>query len=95
MVLAEFRKTRKIKKIIRRITAFLVEELKEEGLISLYLAGSILSQKERTSRSDIDFFGIVNEKFDFGLEEKVNRKLKKGRKSLCGGFELKKKFKKR
>ncbi|MBI4980298.1 hypothetical protein HZC30_01930 [Candidatus Woesearchaeota archaeon] len=70
---------------INQVSKFTVNQLKDKGLISLYLAGTILS-KDRTKHSDIDLFGIVDN-FDFKEEEKINHIFEKKRKTLCGGFE--------
>ena len=45
--------------IINQLSKLTVNRLKDKGLISLYLAGTILS-KDRTKHSDIDLFGIVD-----------------------------------
>ena len=81
------KKEREIRKIVKNIGNFLVKELKDEGLISLYIVGTILSKKERTPQSDIDFFGLVSSDFDFKLEKEINDDLKNLKKSLCGGYE--------
>ena len=76
-----------MKKIIKRISDFTVSELKEKGLISLYLAGTILT-KDRTPQSDIDIFGITTSNFDIIEEEnKINKKFEENEKELCGGIE--------
>ncbi|HLD72439.1 MAG TPA: hypothetical protein VJA23_02550 [Candidatus Nanoarchaeia archaeon] len=71
--------------IINQLSKLTVNRLKDKGLISLYLAGTILS-KDRTKHSDIDLFGIVDH-FNFKEEEKLNQWFEKKRKTLCGGFE--------
>lgn len=76
---------KQIIKIINQVSKFTVSHLKDKGLISLYLAGTILS-KDRTKHSDIDLFGIVDH-FGFEEEEKLNKLFDKKRKTLCGGFE--------
>ncbi len=74
-------------RIIKEITKFTVDELKNKGLISLYLSGTILT-KDRVEYSDIDLFGIVPPDFNIIEEEnKINSEFKKRRKTLCGGFE--------
>jgi hypothetical protein len=78
---------REINKTVQQINNFIVSELKNKGLISLYLAGTILWKKERTHNSDIDFFGIVSEKFKHEFESKVNNKLAAKQKTLCNGYE--------
>ncbi|MBU0456698.1 MAG: hypothetical protein ABH824_03275 [Nanoarchaeota archaeon] len=81
------KETRRIKKIIKEIKKLTVKELRDKGLVSLYLAGTILT-KDRTPQSDIDLFGIVTSEFDIIKEENnVNAIFKKKQRSLCGGFE--------
>lgn len=80
-------KTTEIKKIVKNITSFLAKRLKDRGLISLYLAGSILSRKERVPDSEIDFFGIMSLEFYPEDEKKINLTLENLRNSLCGGYE--------
>jgi len=78
---------REIEKIIKKLTKFVVKKLKKKGLISLYLAGTILT-KDRNKYSDIDFFGIVPKNFDIYHEElKINKILEKKQDPLCGGIE--------
>ncbi len=80
-------KVSEIKKVIKKIVYFTVKELKDKGLISLYLVGTIINE-DRTPYSDIDLFGIVSPSFDIIKEEnKINAKFKKLRKTLCKGFE--------
>lgn len=87
MLLNCFMDTKELKKIIKRISDFTVLELKEKGLISLYLSGTILT-KDRTPQSDIDIFGIVTSNFDIIEEEnKINKKFEENGKELCGGIE--------
>ncbi|MBD3354755.1 hypothetical protein GF361_02095 [Candidatus Woesearchaeota archaeon] len=77
----------RIRKIVKNITSFIVDELKDKGLISLYLAGTVLT-KDRTPYSDIDIFGIVSSDFDIRKEEdEINSKLKLKKNSICRGFE--------
>ncbi len=77
----------RMRKIVKNITSFIVDELKDKGLISLYLSGTALT-KDRTPFSDIDIFGIVSSDFDIRKEEdKINSKLKLKKNKLCGGFE--------
>jgi hypothetical protein len=56
---------------IDRVKEVIVQRLKDKGLISLYLAGTVPSKDQITS-SGIDIFGIVESEFDFQEEEKVN-----------------------
>jgi len=77
-----------MKKIIKDLTEFTVRELEPKGLISLYLAGTILT-KDRTPYSDIDLFGFVSSDFDIIPEEEgINAIYEKRRNTLCGGFEV-------
>lgn len=72
-------------KTIGQVYKLTINQLKYKGLISLYLAGTILS-KDRTKHSDIDLFGIVDH-FNFKEEEKLNQLFERNKKTLCGGFE--------
>jgi hypothetical protein len=81
------KENKKIRKAIANIKAYLVRELKDKGLISLYLAGTILSKEERVKDSDIDFFSIVEPGFDFIVEKTINEHLLKHREDICLGFE--------
>ncbi len=63
---------------------FVVNELKEKGLVSLYIAGSILT-KDRTPLSDIDLLGIVDDDFDTDLEININKELKLQKNNLLNG----------
>jgi hypothetical protein len=81
------RENRKIRRAIAKIKAFLLEKLKNKRLISLYLAGTILSKQERIESSDIDFFAIVEPDFDFIIEKNINNYLLENRQELCLGFE--------
>lgn len=80
--------TKSIKRIIRKCIHYLVEELEPKGLVSLYLAGTILT-KDRTSYSDIDLFGFVSSDFDIIKEEdKVNKRFESLKDNQYGGFEI-------
>lgn len=81
------RENRKIRMATAKIKDFLLQEIKDKGLISLYLAGTILSKKERVKDSDIDFFGIVEPGFDFKLEKEINDYLLHHKEDICLGFE--------
>jgi predicted nucleotidyltransferase len=73
---------KKLKKIIEDIKEVTVKELKDKGLISLYLSGTILT-KDRVKLSDIDLFGIVGPEFDIIKEEnKINSEFEKRRKTF-------------
>lgn len=87
MWLFEDKETRKIKKIVYRVANFVINDLKDKGLVSLYIAGTILSKEERTPKSDIDLFGLVSSDFKFKSETEINAKLEKLRSSICGGYE--------
>ena len=56
---------------INRVKDVVVHRLKNKGLISLYLGGTVPSW-DRIPSSDIDTLGIVESDFDFKEEEKVN-----------------------
>ncbi len=60
---------------IDRIRKVIIQELKDKGLSSLYLGGTVPS-RDRIPSSDIDTLGIVESAFDFKEEEKVNRYLR-------------------
>jgi hypothetical protein len=81
------REDKKINTTTSSIADFIISHLRNKGLISLYLAGTILSKKERVADSDIDFFGIVSPDFNPAEEKAINVELEKQRANLCGGFE--------
>lgn len=56
---------------VGRIKEVIVHKLKDKGLISLYLGGTVPS-RDRIPSSDIDTLGIVESNFDFKKEQKVN-----------------------
>lgn len=60
---------------INRVKDVIVDRLKDKGLLSLYLGGTVPST-DRIPSSDIDTLGIVESAFDFKEEEKVNRYLR-------------------
>jgi hypothetical protein len=72
---------------IKKISYVIIEELKNRGLITLYLAGTILDKEERVKTSDIDFFAIVRSDFDMNLEKYMNDALAAERQTICNGFE--------
>jgi hypothetical protein len=80
------KETRKIKKLVGNIVDFTINELKDKGLISLYVAGTILT-KDRTPQSDIDLFGITTDDFNFNDENKLNKIFEERVNSLCEGKE--------
>ena len=80
------KETRRIKRIVRNVVSFAVNELKDKGLVSLYVAGTILT-KDRTSQSDIDLFGITASDFNFDDENELNAKFEAQQDTLCGGIE--------
>jgi len=51
------------------------EEYKDQGLISLYLYGSILTADYKEGESDIDSIGFVNEDMPLALENEIKNKL--------------------
>ena len=50
---------RQIRKAISNIKSFLIGELKNKGMLSLLLVGTIVSKKERNKTSDIDFLLLL------------------------------------
>jgi hypothetical protein len=78
---------KKIAKAVENIQSYLIAHLKDNGLISLLLAGTINAKKERTAISDIDFFGIVENGFDYTTEEAINKRLRELKTSLCLGYD--------
>jgi len=64
-----------IKIQIDRIREVIIKKLKDKGLLSLYLGGTVPS-RDRIPSSDIDTLGLVESAFDFKEEEKVNRYLR-------------------
>ncbi len=83
------KETSKIKKTVKNVADFVVDELKEKGLVSLYIGGTILCNIEREKHSQIDLFGLVSEDFKSPAQKRINTKLKKVKKTLCGGYEVK------
>lgn len=75
-----------IKKIVNNVVQFTVTNLKNKGLISLYVSGSILTE-DRNQKSDIDLFGIVEQNFDFNNEEELNKLFIEKQEELCKGIE--------
>jgi len=65
-----------IKIQIDRIKEIIVQKLKDKGLISLYLGGTVPSEDIIPS-SDIDIFGVVEQDFNFEEEERLNSHLTK------------------
>ncbi len=55
----EKREENRIEEAVHNIANWIVDTLKDEGLLTLYLAGTIMDKNERVSGSDIDFFAIV------------------------------------
>lgn len=85
---SNFKETGRIKKIIKDLTKYTVSKFKDKGMVSLYLAGTILT-KDRTPYSDIDLFGFVGSDFDIIKEENIiNAEFEAAKKELCGGFEV-------
>lgn len=80
-------KEENITNAINNISSLIYKTLKDKGLISLFIAGTILNPKERTSQSDIDFFAIVEPYFDLQEENELNNKLKQLKDTFCLGFE--------
>lgn len=77
---------KRIKRIVSNVVKFAVENLENKGLISLYVAGTILT-RDRTPHSDIDIFGIVESNFDFNEENRINALFDAKKQELCGGIE--------
>lgn len=77
-----------IRPSVDKVAKYAIEELKDNGLISLYLAGTILDKEERTSNSDIDLFGIVESDFEMARESVLNSTFANEQAGLCGGFEV-------
>jgi len=77
----------RIDKAVSNIKNFLVKELTDKGMISLILVGTIISKKERNKNSDIDFFAIAQDDFNFQLEAEINKKLDALKNDICLGFE--------
>jgi hypothetical protein len=77
----------RIKKAVKSIKNYVVNSIADRGMLALFLAGTILSKKERKQDSDIDFFAIVKDDFDFRLENMMNEMLEKRKQDICLGFE--------
>jgi predicted nucleotidyltransferase len=80
-------KQRKLDSTIGSIVYYIVQEYGNKGLISLYLAGSAIDEKERNDESDIDIFAVVKDDFDFTLEDKLNKKMIEYTSSICNGYK--------
>jgi hypothetical protein len=78
---------KRINSAIKDISKVIVDKLKDKGLITLYLAGTILDKEERIATSDIDFFAIVESEFDMNLEKEINNALASNQHELCHDFE--------
>jgi hypothetical protein len=71
---------------VRNACEYVVSMLGHRGLVSLYLAGTILTS-DRTPHSDIDLFGIVTQDFDILAEEdRINAAFEAHDNGLCGGI---------
>lgn len=77
---------KRINRIVSTVVKFAVNNFENKGLISLYVAGTILT-KDRTPKSDIDIFGIVESNFDFNEENRINEIFDAKKQELCGGIE--------
>lgn len=60
-----------VKETVQYAEQYALKYLEHKGLLSLYLAGSILTE-DKTAHSDIDLFGIVDKNFDPEEETKLN-----------------------
>ena len=65
-----------LQKIITQIKSYIVSQIPEKQLISLYLVGRILT-KDKSPESDIDLFGIVSDDFDLKQESQINNYFEK------------------
>jgi len=65
-----------IKIQIDKIKEVIIQKLKDKGIISLYLGGTVPSE-DRIPSSDIDVLGVVEPNFNFKEEEKLNSHLTK------------------
>ncbi len=64
-----------MKKIPEQALAEIFNEYKDQGLISLYLYGSILTKDYIEGESDIDSVGLVSEDVSISLENEIKNKL--------------------
>lgn len=71
--------------VVNYSASYAVKHLEKEGLITLYVGGSILS-KDQNTFSDIDLFGIVSQNFDLRQEKQLNEDFKSQKDNLCRGF---------
>jgi hypothetical protein len=78
---------KRIDDAINKISKFIIDTLKDKGLITLYLAGTILDKEERVATSDIDFFAIVESEFDLDQEKEINNLLISKKHDICNDFE--------
>jgi predicted DNA-binding protein (UPF0278 family) len=77
----------RVRKIVKKGILQTIEDLKEKGLISIYLAGKILSD-DQVYDSQIDLFGIVASEFDMQLEEILNSKFEEEEGEKYGGISV-------
>lgn len=70
-----------VAKTVEEVTHITVAELKDKGLIGLYLGGSALSP-DFLPWSDIDLYGIVEDTFDFNREKIITQKLNDAARSV-------------
>lgn len=64
-----------MKKIPEQILIETFDEYKDQGLLSLYLYGSILTKDYIEGESDIDSIGFANESMPLALENEIKNKL--------------------
>ena len=70
------REDRFYEKVVNKVKGYILSVIPKEELISLYLAGRILT-RDRSPTSDIDVFGIVTDSFNVRLEGVINDFFKK------------------
>lgn len=92
MWLKESEEERKIHVAVEKVSNWIISKLKDNGLLTLYLAGTIMDRDERVATSDIDFFAIVSSDFDINKEREYNAVLSSKRMELCEGYECRIRF---
>lgn len=81
----ESKETRFFTKVVKDMQNYILSHVPRDQLISLYLAGRILTP-DRAPTSDIEIFGFVGDSFDMDTEKKINTFFEENPK-FCGGRE--------
>ena len=79
---------KKIVGLVIKATATAVKSLKDKGLVSAYIGGTILTE-DCLKHSDINIFGLVTEKFNLDTAQSLNDLFRKERYKQFDGREVK------